>query len=240
MEESLHILDVGGVEVFEVAVEIMRVRIFSEGLLRQIEPVKAAIRLIEDVDAHFFFHHFPLVVEVRGRKIQRLHPVGLEPQHRVKRGDGSRFDIFGEIVARVAVVPAAAAFDHAVEDAFGSLGRALEHHVLEKMREAGSAFRLQPEAASVCNAKSKRWRRVLFGDHYDQPVLQLPHFGLDLPVLSRRTSHEQARGHENQNGSSQSLHGPTSFSASQFDEINFWPPASWIRPRSPSLADARV
>ncbi len=45
---------------------------------------KKPVGLIQHVDPNFFFDHVPLVLQILDGEIQRLHAIGLEPQHRVE------------------------------------------------------------------------------------------------------------------------------------------------------------
>ena len=57
-----------------------------------------------------------LVFQILRRKVERLQPVGLNPQDRVKRGDGSSLDVLDVVLASVTVGDAAAALDDAIRE----------------------------------------------------------------------------------------------------------------------------
>ena len=50
---------------------------------------------------------------------------------------------------------------------------ALEHHVLEQVREAGAILRLDAKADRVVDPDHRRRRRGVAGEHHFQAVLQL-------------------------------------------------------------------
>ena len=148
----------------------MRVRIRVKSLLRQVEPVEGSVRLVKDVDADLLLNHAALVIQVLDRKIQGLHAVGFQPQHRIERGDWSRLDVLGEVVTRIAIVEAASALDHAVKNTLRRIGRAFKHHVLEEMGEAGAALRFQTEANPIADTQPEGRRGVVLGDRHGQAI----------------------------------------------------------------------
>ena len=66
-------------------------------------------------------------------------PVGLEVEHQVERAARNPVLVHGDVVAGERVVRTALRFHEPVEFAGLTLARAVEHHVLEEMREAGDA-----------------------------------------------------------------------------------------------------
>src|SRR5271170_1057906 len=64
MEKRLYVVEIGGIEIVEVAVEIVSVRPIAKRDRRKIEPGKTAVRLIEDIDADFFFDYVALILQV--------------------------------------------------------------------------------------------------------------------------------------------------------------------------------
>ena len=162
LEKGFYVLDSGGVQVLEVPVEIVRVGIPVESLLRQVEPVESAVRLVQHVDADFLLHDVALVVEILGGEIECLQTVGFQPENRIERGERCRVNVCREIEPRESVDRAAATFHHAVEGPLGNHRRTLEHHVFEQMREAGPSLGLKAKADSIGDAQAKSRRRVVF------------------------------------------------------------------------------
>ena len=138
----LHVFDFGGVQIFELPVEIVRIGVRVESFSGQIDAEKQPIRTIQNVDSDLLFHNVALVLQVLDREIERLHTVGFEPKYRIERGNWRRLDVLGEVVPSVTVIDSAAAFDDPVENALGRGGCAFKHHVLEQMSKPGASFRL--------------------------------------------------------------------------------------------------
>src|SRR5262249_30868865 len=117
--ELLNVLDFRGVEIVEIPVEIVSVRVSVEGFARQIDRKEEAVWTIQHVHSYFFFDDVTLVLQILWREIERLQTVGLDPQHGIERRDRGGLYVFGVIVASVAIVYATAAFNDAVENSFG-------------------------------------------------------------------------------------------------------------------------
>ena len=64
VKEFLHVGERGGVEIGEIAVEIVRVGPVAKGDGRKIEPRKAAVGLVHHVDADFFLHDVALIAQI--------------------------------------------------------------------------------------------------------------------------------------------------------------------------------
>ena len=89
VEEFLHVGERGGVEVVKVAVKIVRIGPIAKRHGRQIEPGKAAVGLIEHVDANFFLDDVALVAQIFIVHFQGAHAVGFQPEQaleRIRRG----------------------------------------------------------------------------------------------------------------------------------------------------------
>ena len=106
-KKLLYVLERGGVQIGEIAVKIVRVGPVAKGDGRQIQPGKAAVGLVEHVDAHFFFHHVALIAQILVVHFQGAHAVGLEPQHALEGVRGHGFVIVGDVVVRRAIQNAA-------------------------------------------------------------------------------------------------------------------------------------
>ncbi len=152
VEEFADVGQRGGVEIGEIAVEIVRVGPIAKSDGRQIEPGEAAVGLVHHVDADFFFDDVALVAKVLVVDFERAHAVGFEPEDALERIRGNGFEIVGDVVVRGAVEQAARRIDQADVFHFPGILRALEHHVLEKMREAAAAARLEAKADLVIDA----------------------------------------------------------------------------------------
>ena len=88
-EERLNIGEVGGVEIGEIAIEIVGIGPIAKGDWRQIKPGKPAVGLVHDVDADFFFHNVALIAQVFVVHFEGAHAVGFEPQTRSSALEGT-------------------------------------------------------------------------------------------------------------------------------------------------------
>ena len=170
VKEFLHVGERGGVEIGEIAVEIVRVGPVAKRDGRQIEPRKAAVGLVHHVDADFFLHHVALVAEIFVVHFQRAHAIGFEPQDAFQRVRRHGLEIIRDVVVRGAVEHAAGRIDQANVLHLPGVLRALEHHVLEKVREAAAAVRLEAKTNLVIDADGDEWRGTVGRRHHAQAV----------------------------------------------------------------------
>src|SRR6266404_3058135 len=166
-EKGLHVGETGGIEISKISIKIVGVGPIAKGDGRKIEPGKAAVRLVQDIDADFFFDYIALIAEILVVDLEGAHAVGFEPKNTLERVGGHRLEIIGDIVMRRAVERAAAGIDELDVLHLGSVGGALEHHVLEEMREAAAALRLETETNFIVDAYgddggSRVWRNNYF------------------------------------------------------------------------------
>ena len=80
VKESLHVGQIGCIQVSKIAVKIVRVRPIAKRHRRHIQPGKSAIGLVHHVDANFFLHDVALVLEIFVIDFQGAHAVGFKPQ----------------------------------------------------------------------------------------------------------------------------------------------------------------
>ena len=149
LEEVRDVLERGGVEVLQVAVEVVGVVPVRVGVLRQVEPGESAVGPVQDVDLDLVLDDFLLVLEVVGRDREALHAVGLGPERGLERVRGDDLEVVGEVEAGRAVEDAAVGLDELDELHLPEVLRALEHHVLEEVGEAGAVLGLDAEADVV-------------------------------------------------------------------------------------------
>ena len=169
-EKSLHIVERGGVEIVEIAIKIVRVGPIAERHWRQVQPGKSAVRLIHHVDANFFFHYVALIAQIFIVHFQRAHAVGFKPQHAFQCIGRHGFKIIGDVVIRGAVQQAAGSVDQANVFHLAGVFRALEHHVLKKVRKTAAAARLKAEADLIVNADGDERRGMVGRDDDSQAV----------------------------------------------------------------------
>ncbi len=149
LEEGLHVGEAGGVEIGEIAVEIVGVGPVAEGDRWEVKPGESAIRLIQDVDADFLLDDIALVAKVFVVDFEGAHAIGFEPEDALEGVGGNGLEIVGDVVVRGTVEGAAAGIDELDVLHFGGVGGALEHHMLEEMREAATSLGLEAEADFV-------------------------------------------------------------------------------------------
>ena len=171
-EELLHVAERGGVEVGEIAVEIVRVGPVAKSDGRHIEPGEAAVGLVEHVDADFFLDDVALVAQIFVVDLQGAHAIGFEPQHAFERVRGHRLVVVGDVVVRRAVEHAAGGIDQLDVHHFSGVLGALKHHVLEQMREAAAPARLEAKSDVVVDADGDDGRGAVRRDHHAQAVFK--------------------------------------------------------------------
>ena len=127
----MHVGEAGGIKIGKIAVEIVRVGPIAKRHGRKIEPREAAIGLVHDIDANFFFYDVALVAQIFVVNFEGAHAVGFQPEHAFEGVGGDGFVIIGDVVVRGSVEHAAAGIDELDVLHLGRVGGALKHHVLE-------------------------------------------------------------------------------------------------------------
>ena len=166
LKEFLDVIERRSVEIVEIAVEIVRIGPVAIRDGGKIEPWESAVGLIQHVDAHFLFHHVALIAQVLVIHFERAHAVGLKPQHAVQRVRRDRLVIVRDVIMRRAVQYAAGGIDRLDMRHLPGIGRALKHHVLEQVREAALAARLDAEANVVIDTHSSDRRGTVRRHHH--------------------------------------------------------------------------
>ena len=110
---------------------------------------------------------------VLGRDLQRAHAIRLEPHRELERVRRHHLEVVGVIEARRSVQRAAVLVDDADVLELADVLRALEHHVLEQVREPGAVLRLDAEPDAVHHLDDHDRRGVVLADHHAQAVRQL-------------------------------------------------------------------
>jgi hypothetical protein len=170
VEELRAVVEVGLLQLGEVAVAVVGV---GEGLVqhrRQQDPGEPAVRPVEHVEADLLLHHVDLVAQVLRGDLGRPHPVGLEEQRALKGGGRQHLEVVREVRVGGAVEGAARRL-HVPE--VGELLQALaalEHEVLEEVREARAPLRLGPEPHVVVHAHADDRCGRVGGEHHPQSV----------------------------------------------------------------------
>ena len=129
--------------------------------------VPVPVGLVVVALALLVLHHVALVVQlllVHGRQ-HPAHPVGLQPERQLQVVRRHRLEVVGAVEPGAGVQRAAGALHQLEVPVLGHVLRALEHHVLEEVGEAGPAGLLVPGADAVPQVhRDHRNRRVLRED----------------------------------------------------------------------------
>ena len=134
---------------------------------------RAAVGLVVDAEPPLFLHGVALVVEVRLGDVERPHAVGLEEEREIELVGGQDLVVERPILVGRPVHRAAVGEDEMRVLAGADVRGALEHHVLEEVREPGAALALVARADVVVDRDGEDRRRVIFRDDHAQPVLEL-------------------------------------------------------------------
>ena len=200
-EEVSNVVERGGGEVLHRADRRVVVGVplrIDEGL-DALVPVP--VRLVVDAPAALVLHDVALVVELlQGhRRQQARHAIGLEPQRHLELVAGERVEVVRPIQPGAGVEGAAGRLDEAEVLPLLHVRRALEHHVLEQVREAGLAG-LLVLAADVVPEVHRDHRRARVARQDDaQPVVEGVALDRDLrqgkpPDGPMRTGQETGNG----------------------------------------------
>ena len=128
--------------------------------------------LVVDAEAPLLLHDTSLLLEVLRCDGEVRHAVALEVEDQREGLTREVVEVGGEITAGVPVGRATVPLDQVVEDAGTELLPAVEHHVLEEMRDAGPPLPLVPGAAVVEDVRGNDRRRVVLLDEHEKPVLE--------------------------------------------------------------------
>ena len=131
-----------------------------------------AVRAVVVRPALLVLDDLTLVVEVllAERVEQRSHPVGLEPQRELELVRGKRLEVVRPVEPGRAVHRPAGGLDERDVLGLADVRRALEHHVLEEVREAGLARLLVLRSDVVPDVDRHDRRQVVLGDDQAEAV----------------------------------------------------------------------
>jgi hypothetical protein len=138
--EIAHVCDRRRLEVRHAADRRVLVRMRRERVVVD-DLVQPSVRLVLDAHPPLFLDHLTLAAERRIVDAQRRHAIGFEPQRQRQVLRRQRLPEHRLVFGRVGVAAAADAGDDRRVRLGLDVLRALEHHVLEQMREAGAAGR---------------------------------------------------------------------------------------------------
>ncbi len=195
-EEAAHVVERGGRQVLHRPDRrvVVRVPDRPDELLHPL--LGGAVRLVVDRQAPLVLHDVPLVVELflgHGRQ-EAGHPVRLQPQGQLQLVRWQGVEVVRPIGPGRGVQRASGGLDEGEVLALGHVLGALEHHVLEQVREPGPA-RLLVAAADVVPQVDRHDRRPsIGGQEHPQAVVQpkalnrnVGHGASQVQELARRT-----------------------------------------------------
>ena len=173
-EERLDVVERGGVEVLHRADRRVVVRVLLGEQVAEDLLVPRPVRPVVVAPALLVLHDLALVVEVllAQRVEQRPHPVRLEPERELQLVRGQRLEVVRAVEPGRAVERPAGALDEGHVLRLADVRAALEHHVLEQVREAGLARDLVLGADVVPEVHGDDGREVVLGDDQAQAVGQ--------------------------------------------------------------------
>src|SRR2546423_7916490 len=104
------------------------------------------------------------------------HPIRFQPEceRQLVRRDG--LEVVGAFEPRRSVQRATCPLDQLEMFVRTDMGRSLEEHVLEKMREPGAAGSLVRRSDMIPEIHRHDWRGVVFGQCYEQSVVETERF----------------------------------------------------------------
>jgi hypothetical protein len=171
------------------------------------------VRLVFDALTPLVAHDVLLGREVlRGETVGQIaHAVRLEPQRQLELIRRNRLEVVGPIeVGRAVQIAGARGFEHADVRVGRHVLRALEHHVLEQVREAGAAGVFVGRSDVIPEVHRDEREPVVLGEDDSQPVGKGIHLVFEIRNVARRwLSHGPQRDteeHGDGESSSQSLH----------------------------------
>jgi hypothetical protein len=134
--------------------------------------VRQAVRLIVDAQATLFLDGLPLVVQLVLRDVERAHAIGFEEQRQLELVRRQHLEIERQVDAGRPVHRAAVG-EHLVEVlAVADVLRALEHHVLEQVREARQSLALVARPDVVRDVQGDHGHAVILHELHAQTVVE--------------------------------------------------------------------
>ena len=159
-EEVADVVDRRGLEILHAADRRVLVGMDGERLVVD-ELVQPAVRLVVDAHPPLFLHDLALGLEDVLVDPQRREPIGFEPEHERQVLRRHRLPEHRRVFGRVRVALPADARDPRRMPFGLDVLRALEHHVLEQVREAGPAGPLVLRPDVIPDLRVDDRRRVI-------------------------------------------------------------------------------
>src|SRR5262245_66350182 len=131
------------------------------------------VGLIVEAETALLLDGLALVVEIIFGDVEAAHAVSFEIQKQVELIAGQRLEIKGAFFIGRAIHLAAVGLNQNEMLALADVLRALVHHVLEEMRESGSALSFVARAGVVNQRKRDDRRAVVFHPKNPKTILEL-------------------------------------------------------------------
>jgi hypothetical protein len=174
-EEAADVLERRRVEVVHRADRRVVVRVLGREELGLELLLERAVRTVVVRPALLVLDHLTLVVEVllAERVEQRRHAIRLEPERELELVRWQGLEVVGPVEPGRAVHRAAGSLDERDVLRLSDVSRALEHHVLEEVGEAGLARDLVLRADVVPEVDGDDRGQVVLGDDDPQAVVEV-------------------------------------------------------------------
>ncbi len=193
-EERGHVIEAGRVQVLHRADRRVVVGMLRREDRRHELLVERAVRPVVVALALLVLDHLALVVEVLlvERVEQRRHPVRLEPEADLDLVRRHRLEVVGAVEVGARVVDPAGPLHDGHVLGLPDVARALEHEVLEQVREAGLAGLLVLGADRVPEVDGHDRREPIGRHDQAQPVLEAVLRELDGGQVGDGIGHEHS------------------------------------------------
>ena len=163
----------------------------KEFCLQRVE--EPPVRRRQHAMAELLLDHVALRLEVRLVDVERSQPLGLGPEQRLEVVRRDHLVVVGDVVERGGVVEAADVLGQPVQHLRLHVLRALEHHVLEEMREPAPPLRVILGADAIPDMDGHRRRGPVLDRVNLQSIRQHP-----MLVLQRRNRRRRPGGRRHQ------------------------------------------
>src|SRR3984957_12449634 len=165
VEELADVFDFRAIEIGHAADGGVMVGVLGKGRGAQI-LFQVTVGLVFDPDATFFFYDFALGFEIFFGNVEAAHAVRFEPQNSFQVIAGESFEKIRGVVSGFRIVEPADGFDDSRMFFSRNMRRALEHQVLEEVRETGAAGQFVFGSHVIPNLEVDDRNGVIFEENY--------------------------------------------------------------------------
>jgi hypothetical protein len=166
---------------------MVRVTLGEEVLVQRL--LDQAIRCVLDALAALVAHHVALVLQLRLVELlqQEPHAVALEPERELELVGGQRLEVIGTVEIGGAIeVRCARPFHELQMPVLRHVLGALEHHVLEQVREARTPDLLVGRSHVIPEVHRDHWQPAVLDEDHLEAVRQAVFLELDVRCDQRR------------------------------------------------------